>query len=124
MRLQQQFQTAIRTANYALSTERSYWNWIKDFIKFHKMRHPQNLTGDDISKFLSHLVMKKHVSVSTQQQALSALVFLYKKVLGRENVTISDWLRASRKSYRSFSLRRRLIECFLTSTERHYLLHN
>ena len=94
MRLQQQFQTAIRTANYALSTERSYWSWIKDFIKFHKMQHPKNLAGDDIGKFLNHLVMKKHVSVSTQQQALSALVFLYKKVLGRDKITISDWLNA------------------------------
>ena len=52
------------------------------------------LTGDDIGDFLSHLVMGKHVSVSTQQQALSALVFLYKKVFGHEQMSITDWLKA------------------------------
>ncbi|MCK5894846.1 MAG: phage integrase N-terminal SAM-like domain-containing protein [Endozoicomonadaceae bacterium] len=66
MRLQQRFQIKVRGANYSLATERCYWSWIKQFIKFHGMRHPERLTGDDVSDFLSHLVMKKHVSVSTQ----------------------------------------------------------
>ncbi|MBO9497653.1 phage integrase N-terminal SAM-like domain-containing protein, partial [Thalassotalea sp. G20_0] len=59
-------------------------------------RHPDLLTGDDVRDFLTHLVMKKHVAVSTQQQALSALVFLYKQVLGRDSLTINDWLKAKR----------------------------
>ena len=96
MRLQEKFQRAIRSANYSLATERSYWGWIKRFIKYHKMRHPETLCGDDVREFLTHLVMKKHVAVSTQQQALSALVFLYKHVLGRESIIISDWLKAKR----------------------------
>ena len=96
MRLQEKFQQSIRSANYSLATERSYWSWIKRFIKYHKLRHPETMSGDDIRDFLTHLVMKKHVAVSTQQQALSALVFLYKQVLGRENITISDWLKAKR----------------------------
>ena len=94
MRLQQQFQIAIRTANYSLATERSYWGWIKRFIKFNKMAHPTQLSSQHVSDFLTHLVMTKHVSVNTQQQALSAIVFLYKQVLGHEEVTISDWLKA------------------------------
>ncbi|MCW7552676.1 integron integrase [Endozoicomonas gorgoniicola] len=96
MRLQQRFQIAIRSANYSLATERAYWDWVKRFIKFHKMRHPDSLTGENIRDFLTHLVMKKQVAVSTQQQALSALVFLYKQVLGRDNITITDWLNAKR----------------------------
>ncbi len=60
------------------------------------MKHPDALTGEDVASFLTYLVMKRHVAVSTQQQALSALVFLYKHVLGHENVTISDWLNARR----------------------------
>jgi len=77
-----------------VDTERSYWDWIKRFIKFHKLRHPDLLTGDDVRDFLTHLVMKKHVAVSTQQQALSALVFLYKQVLGRDSFTINDWQKS------------------------------
>ena len=96
MRLQEKFQIVIRNANYSLATERSYWAWIKKFIQFHNMKHPDTLTGEDVAHFLTHLVMKKHVAISTQQQALSALVFLYKQVLGHENVTISDWLNAKR----------------------------
>ena len=96
MRLQERFQIAVRSAGYSLSTERCYWEWIKRFIKFHNMRHPDLLTGDNVRDFLTHLVMKKHVAVSTQQQALSALVFLYKQVLGRDNMTITDWLNAKR----------------------------
>ena len=96
MRLQERVQIAIRSAGYSLSTERSYWDWIKRFIKFHKLRHPDLLTGDDVRDFLTHLVMKKHVAVSTQQQALSALVFLYKQVLGRDSFTIDDWQKSKR----------------------------
>ncbi len=96
MRLQEKFQIVIRSANYSLATERSYWAWIKKFIQFHNMKHPDALTGEDVANFLTYLVMKRHVAVSTQQQALSALVFLYKQVLGHENVTISDWLNARR----------------------------
>ncbi|WP_257293574.1 phage integrase N-terminal SAM-like domain-containing protein, partial [Endozoicomonas sp. YOMI1] len=63
---------------------------------FHKMRHPDLLTGDDVRDFLTYLVMKKHVAVGTQQQALSALVFLYKQVLGRDSFTINDRLKSKR----------------------------
>ncbi|WP_257264758.1 phage integrase N-terminal SAM-like domain-containing protein [Endozoicomonas sp. ONNA2] len=96
MRLLERFQMAIRSAGYSLFTERSYWDWIKRLIKFHKMRHPDLLTGADVRDFLTHLVTKKHVAVNTQQQALSALVFLYKQVLGRDNFTINDWQKSKR----------------------------
>ncbi|WBA81923.1 site-specific integrase [Endozoicomonas sp. GU-1] len=96
MRLQERFQIAIRSAGYSLSTERSYWDWIKRFIKFYKMHHPDLLAGDDVRDFLTYLVMKKHVAVSTQQQALSALVFLYKQVLRRDSFTINDWQKSKR----------------------------
>ncbi|WP_163369334.1 phage integrase N-terminal SAM-like domain-containing protein [Endozoicomonas acroporae] len=96
MRLQERFQIAIRSAGYSLSTQCSYWDWIKRFIKFHKMRHTDLLAGDDVRDFLTYLVMKKHVAVSTQQQALSALVFLYKQVLRHDSFTINDWQKSKR----------------------------
>ncbi|WP_062260907.1 integron integrase [Endozoicomonas arenosclerae] len=96
MRLQEKFRIAIRTENYALSTERNYWSWIKQFIRFHRMQHPEQMTGDDIQSFLNQLVLRRNVAVNTQQQALCAIVFLYKNVLGREDIQISDWLHARR----------------------------
>lgn len=60
------------------------------------MRHPDLLTGDGVRDFLTHLVIKKHVAVSTRQQALSTLVFLYKPVLGRDSLTVNNWLKAKR----------------------------
>lgn len=96
MRLQQQFRHAILTAHYALSTERAYWHWIRQFLFFHRMRHPQEMGGTEVATFLSHLVVSRHVSVATQQQALSALVFLYRHVLGQQEFIIEGWVKAKR----------------------------
>lgn len=91
MRLQQEFIEAIRLANYSLSTERSYWIWVRQYLHFHQMRHPSEMGGHEISQFLSHLVLNKNVAVNTQKQALNALVFLYKRVLKYETIDVSDW---------------------------------
>ena len=97
MRLQEQFRLAMRTGHYSLQTERAYWSWIRHFIRFHRMRHPASMGSAEISRFLTYLVMKRHVAVNTQQQALSALVFLYKKVLHREDLVIEEWVPAKRQ---------------------------
>jgi integron integrase len=96
MRLQQEFNEAVRLANYSLATERSYWAWVRQFLHFHHMRHPSEMGGYEISQFLSHLVLNKNVAVNTQKQALNALVFLYKHVLKLENIDISDWQPAKK----------------------------
>ncbi len=96
MRLQQQFQHAIRRAHYALATERTYWYWIRQFLFFNQMRHPQTLGGTEVAAFLSHLVVNQQVAIATQRQALSALVFLYRQVLGREEFVIDPWVQAKR----------------------------
>ena len=96
MRLQQEFNNAVRLANYSLATERSYWGWVRQFLHFHNMRHPADMGGPEISQFLSHLVLTKNVAVNTQKQALSALVFLYKQVLKFEEVDISTWQSAKK----------------------------
>ena len=71
----------IRLKHYSLRTEEAYWHWIKQFILFHNKRHPNEMAEAEITAFLSHLAVKKHVTASTQNQALSALLFLYKEVL-------------------------------------------
>ena len=96
MRLQQEFNNAVRLANYSLATERSYWGWVRQFLHFHNMRHPSEMGGPEISQFLSHLVINKNVAVNTQKQALNALVFLYKQVLKYETIEVLDWQSAKK----------------------------
>jgi site-specific recombinase XerD len=72
---------AIRTRHYSRRTEEAYVHWIRRFIVFHKLRHPSTMGADDIAAFLTWLAVRQHVSASTQNQALSALLFLYRRVL-------------------------------------------
>ena len=71
----------IRTNQFSYSTEKTYVNWIYRFIVFHDKRHPNEMGGKKIADFLTNLVVERRISASTQNQALNALVFLYKKVL-------------------------------------------
>ena len=71
----------IRINHFSYSTEKTYVNWIYRFIIFHNKRHPEEMGGEEIADFLTNLVVERRVSASTQNQALNALVFLYKKVL-------------------------------------------
>lgn len=81
-KLQAQFITTIRTLHYSRRTEEAYWHWIRAFILWSGTRHPSEMGKADVGKFLSYLATEKHVSASTQNQALAALLFLYQKVLG------------------------------------------
>lgn len=74
-----QLRTAIRLKHYSLRTEEAYWHWIRRFILFHNKRHPNEMAEAEISDFLSHLAVDLRVAASTQNQALSALLFLYKR---------------------------------------------
>jgi integron integrase len=82
-RLEEKVREVARLRQYSLRTEEAYWGWIRRFILFHHKRHPQEMGPPDVRSFLSHLVRELDVSVSTQRQALNAIVFLYESVLGR-----------------------------------------
>jgi integron integrase len=71
----------IRSNHFSYSTEKTYINWIYRFIIFHDKRHPEEMNGNQVAEFLTYLAVDRKVSASTQNQALNALVFLYKKVL-------------------------------------------
>jgi integron integrase len=75
---------SLRQQNYALSTERTYVSWIKRYIIFHDIRHPREMGEEEIKDFLTDLATNKKVAPSTQNQALSALIYLYEQVLGIE----------------------------------------
>jgi hypothetical protein len=74
----------IRARHYSLRTEDTYVQWIKRFILFHDKRHPQTMGAAEVQAFLTDLAVTQHVAASTQNQALSALLFLYKEVLHQE----------------------------------------
>jgi integron integrase len=87
---------AIRTRHYSPRTEQAYVHWIRRYIFFHKVRHPAEMGKPELNAFLSHLAVKERVSASTQTQALSALVFLYKQVLERDIGLLEGVVRAKR----------------------------
>ncbi len=74
----------LRVKHYSIRTEESYVDWIRRFILFHGKRHPEQMGEEEIAEFLSHLANAREVSASTQNQAFSALLFLYQQILERK----------------------------------------
>ena len=71
----------LRTRHYSKRTEEAYLNWVKAFISFHRMKHPNKMGATEISQYINYLAVTRNVSSSTQNQALCAVIFLYKHVL-------------------------------------------
>ncbi len=94
-KLLDQVRDAMRLKHYALSTEKSYVNWIKRYILFHHKRHPRDMGHAEVTAFLTHLAVDEHVAASTQNQALSALLFLYREVL-HQDIGLVDAVRAKK----------------------------
>jgi integron integrase len=95
-RLLDQVRDRLRVKHYSLSTEKLYVQWIKRFILFHGKRHPADMGAAEIEAFLTHLAVVGQVSASTQNQALSALLFLYKEVLLVDLPWLDNVVRAKR----------------------------
>lgn len=87
---------ALRLEHYALRTEKTYWQWIRKFVEYNHDTRPSKMGAPEIHAFLSHLALNENVAASTQNQALNALVFLYRKVLKKEVGDFSDFPRAKR----------------------------
>src|SRR5213595_2932626 len=83
-KLLDQVRNVIRIKHYSSRTEQAYVDWIKRFILFHGKRHPGEMAEEEVAQFLTHLARDLDVAASTQNQALSALLFLYKEVLKHE----------------------------------------
>lgn len=80
-RLRDQVRAVIRVNRYSIRTEKSYWYWIRFYIRFHQMKHPKDMGPKEVNEFLTWLAVNRNVAAATQAQALNALVFLYSKVL-------------------------------------------
>jgi integron integrase len=95
----QRYREELEVRRYAHRTVKTYEQWLRRFLRFHRMRHPRTMGEAEINAFLSHLATAEHVSASTQNQALAALLFLYRTVLGCDVGILEGVIRA-RKSQR------------------------
>ncbi len=95
-KLLDQVRDVLRLHHYSLRTERSYCDWIERFIRFHGKRHPAEMGEAEITAFLTHLAAERNVAAATQNQAMSALLFLYKQVLKAEIGWLDGVERVSR----------------------------
>jgi integron integrase len=96
-RLLDRLRTEIRIRHYSISTESAYVDWTKRFIYFHNKRHPQDMGAAEVAAFLSYLATERNVSASTQNQARSALLFLYGAVLEVELPWLKEVVTAQRQ---------------------------
>jgi len=95
-RLLDQMRDRIRVKHYSIRTEQVYCEWVKHFIRFHRYRHPADMGAAEVEAFLTDLAVRRNVSASTQNQALSALLFLYKEVLQVDLPWLKDVVRAKK----------------------------
>lgn len=113
LKLEQQIREACRTRHYALATERAYVAWYKRFVRWAGLKHPATLGGDVVERWLSHLATDGEVSASTQRQALAAVLFLYRQVLGLQLPWLDNVTRAKQPQR---------LPCVLTQAEVQRLL--
>lgn len=95
-KLLQQLSQAIRLKHYSYRTEETYTEWVKRYILYHGKRHPEKMGIPEIQAFLTHLAVEKNVAASTQNQALSAILFLYRHVLHQDIQFPTDIIRAEK----------------------------
>jgi integron integrase len=95
-KLLENVRAALRVRHYSVRTERAYVGWIRRYVLFHGKRHPAAMGAPEVSRFLSWLAVEGKVGASTQNQALGALLFLYREALGVELSWLDDLVRAKR----------------------------
>jgi integrase len=116
-RLLDQVRDVIRIRHYSIRTEQAYLQWIRRYILFHGKRHPRELGSDHLSTFLSDLAVRGRVAASTQNQALNAIVFLYREVLKQNLPRIEGVQRAKRPQHLPVVLTRAEIKHVLAQLE-------
>ena len=115
-------QNALRVGQYALETEKTYVDWIKQYIFFHEKRHPEEMGALEVEQFLTHLAVKRKVAKDTQRLALNALIFLYRTVLGRELAKVMP-VRGRQGKRLPVVLTRKEVPDVLQGVERGYGMH-
>ncbi len=122
MKLLDQLRAAIRKKHYSIRTEEAYVYWTKQYIFFHGKRHPKELGEKEISDFLTYLAVKREVAASTQNQALNAIVFLYKHIIGKELGDFGKFQRAKTPQRLPVVLSRKEVELLFSFISPKYRL--
>lgn len=112
-----QTRVVLQRLHYSYRTEISYLQWIRRFIRFHNRRHPREMGADEITAYLNYLANQRKVAASTQNQALSAILFLYKRVLGIDLPWLSEVDRAKRPKRLPVVLTRDEVRAVLAFTD-------
>ena len=118
LKLLDRLRQALRSRHYSKRTEKTYAMWVKRFIYFHNVRHPAEMAESEINAFLTHLAVEKHVSASTQNQALSALLFLYRYLIGREVGELGNVIRARKPKRLPVVMTRKEVKAVLSQLEK------
>jgi len=110
-KLLEEVRDLIRTRHYSYRTEEAYLYWIRQYILFHGKRHPAEMGPAEVSQFLTHLAVNREVAASTQNQALAALLFLYRNVLNQDPTELAAgesalWSRAAPQGMPEFEGKR------------------
>ena len=84
MKIEDQIRELMRFKHYSLRTEECYVGWYRQFVRFHSLRHPEEMGAVEVEAFLTHLAVNRGVVAATQNQALNALVFLFREILKKE----------------------------------------
>lgn len=107
----------LRSRHYSARTERAYCLWVKRFVQFHSLRHPADMGAREINAFLTHLAVDQQVSASTQNQALSGLLFLYRYVYGFDIGDVGDVVRARKSQHLPVVLTREEVRAVLAEMD-------
>ena len=113
---------ACRVRHYSPLTEKTYYHWCRRFILFHNKRHPNEMAAAEINAFLTHLAVVGQVAASTQNQAFSAILFLYREVLQVDPGRIEGVIRARRPKRLPVVLTKREVQLVLDQLDGTYLL--
>jgi len=113
----EQVRELLRIRHYSIRTEQAYLQWIRRFILYHGRRHPKDMGADEVTAFLSHLAIARHVAASTQNQALNAILFLYRDVLKQDLPWLNEVQRAKKPQRLPVVLTRNEVRSLLAQLE-------
>lgn len=114
LKLLDEVRLSLRLRHYSRRTERAYLDWIRRFILFHGKRHPRQMSAPEIRSFLAHLAVERNVAAATQNQALCAILFLYREVLKQELPALGEIERAQKPARLPLVFTREEVAAILT----------
>ena len=115
-KLLEQLRHQVRRLHYSIRTEDAYVYWVRWFIRYHRLRHPREMGAPEVEAFLTYLAVERKVAASTQNQALSAILFLYREILKIDLPWLDNVVKAKRPQRLPVVLTREDVQAVLAKT--------